>query len=820
MIFAVYFHQGVCIDSNYSILGFSISFLLSFWTCKISRTVLQVCNAKMKIKGLTAVFDVSLIAILPTPKKQKLFPKLYLNNFYSYLLIMFTKYDSGATAIDLKEDGTGFLYYPNGSIAISCSQATDYQNSYYVFDKDRGGSLLFGLDEMGVGFCTCSKRKSAESDGSSLVFTTKGGVLANSQGTIVNDWKWDRESLEKGNEPTDTVIMHLNENVTFKYKDRSNMSLEFQCENARHVIDTRVRVRRTTNYITNAKKGLAGRLIPQIENVTLKDRQCAFSESMRAQKNKLHPKSENLSSMVRDIVAKLEEKFDHIDKTLATSPTLDPAWKTSALENTIREIPRLPVCGAETGVFSGFGTHIYVPPEEFDMSLTLPAHMKTAKGVPLNELELRNTIMEMNPPLKRSSMLRAASGRYSSMLMVNKNAATSTNPTGMVEPVGIPLEKVRWNSFKQELMSQVGQKGPLVTALLTRAGDPVCCTYMRIAEAVNRDILLGLGAYKSDSSSLDDIKAKALSASFAATDSTRDMVTPRTSGMKMVRIEVSEEYDAMTDMGVKTVPAFVMFSQGNIVYAGPLGGRKVKSKGASVRPQILIVEPNPADQIKAEKTLRKLGCDTFLCINAHQAIDRVNQMCLGRGGDNDAPCTIFDMVLISESIQTSDVLTLATRLEDFTKMKRTLICALVSVLGKSGGEHLRAVQWNHSTTEGNLSPILDAPLSNITTYAMQKPIKANAVEMLLGKRVIPHDGENGQNMGLTEKALYTKMTTLQNEISNGGGRRTQPLTFTSSRSNMGGGTSSQGTYIGICLSAEDVKMKGRQLVASTGKSYT
>ena len=352
---------------------------------------------------------------------------------------------------------------------------------------------------------------------------------------------------------------------------------------------------------------------------------------------------------------------------------------------------------------------------------------------------------------------------------------------------------------------------------------------MRIAEAVNRDLLLGLGAYTSEPTSFDDMKARTLSATAVPIplESTTEMISPRSSGIRMIRIEISEEYEAMTDLGVKTVPSFVMFSQGNIVYAGPLGGRKVKSTAGSARPQILIIEPNPADQIKAEKTLRKLGCDTFLCINAHQAIDRVNKMCLGRGGDNDIPSLIFDMVLISESVQTSDVVTLSKRLEDFTKVNRTIICVLVSVLGKLGGEHLRAVQWDRSTTEGNLNCIVDAPLSNITNYAMQKPIKANAVEMLLGKRVIPQDG---QNLGLTEKALYSKMASLQTEISNGGGRRTQPLNFTSSKgfsTGTGSGTGSepgasgtqQGTYIGICLSAEDVGMRGRQLVASTGKSY-
>lgn len=298
----------------------------------------------------------------------------------------------------------------------------------------------------------------------------------------------------------------------------------------------------------------------------------------------------------------------------------------------------------------------------------------------------------------------------------------------------------------------------------------------------------------------------------------------------MIRIDVSEDNDVISDLGIKTLPTFVMFSHGNIAYAGPLGGRKVKAKNNSVKPQILIVEPNAADQIKAEKTLRKMGCDTFLCLSAHEAIDRVQRMCLNNT-DGDGPSVVFDMVLISEDIQTNDVATLMKRLEDFTKTSRTIVCVMVSVLGTRGSEHLHAVHWEHATTDGNLSAIVNPPLCNATNMAMQKPIKPAAVELMLGRRVIPPDDSN---LGLTEKALYRKMVAVQNEIVSNGAKRVQPLSF-ATRPSKGTGTGTvgtemaatgnsstaqQGAYIGICLSAEDVKMRGRQLVASVGKTFT
>jgi len=442
--------------------------------------------------------------------------------------------------------------------------------------------------------------------------------------------------------------------------------------------------------------------------------------------------------------------------------------------------------------------------------------LTTTKGAVKNEIEVRNTLMEMNPPLKRTAMLRAASGRYSSMLVVNKNAVTSANPTGMVVPLGVPLEKVRWSALKEELITQAGVKGPLVVALVMRAGDPVCCAYQRITELVNRDVLQGVNPTSAAAAALDRTNV----------NKPVDSVSAQTSGFQMIRLEVSEEPDVMLDLGIKSLPTFVFFSHGNIAYAGPLGGRKVKSKAESIKPQILIVEPNPADQIKSEKTLRKLGCDTFLCLSAAEAIDRVQRMCLGRGDGMDSAKVIFDMVLISENIQTSDVLTLAKRLEDFTKVQRTIICVMVSVLGTKGYEQLHAVPWEHATTERDLNCIVAAPLSNVTTWAMQKPVKANAVELILSRRVVSQQDES---LGLTEKALYQKMVSVQNDLVTSGPRRVQPMVFASSTRAEGktqtlGATSTAapaGTpYIGICMANEDTKMRGRSLVNTLGKTFT
>jgi hypothetical protein len=162
--------------------------------------------------------------------------------------------------------------------------------------------------------------------------------------------------------------------------------------------------------------------------------------------------------------------------------------------------------------------------------------MLTSKGQVKNEIEMRNTIMEINPPLKRSAMLRSASGRYSTALVVNKSMVTASNPTGMVVPMGLPLEKVPWNSFKQELSLNAGVKGPLITALLMREGDPVCCSYLRIAELVNRDIIQGIGALGNE-----PVSAAAAAEAVNRRSNGVSVVSPRTSGFRMIRLEVSDD---------------------------------------------------------------------------------------------------------------------------------------------------------------------------------------------------------------------------------------------------------------------------------------
>ena len=75
--------------------------------------------------------------------------------------------------------------------------------------------------------------------------------------------------------------------------------------------------------------------------------------------------------MVRNIVAGLEKRFEGIESKMMSSPSLGNSWKIEALSNTLNEIPRIPITGNESGSHKGYGSHIYVVPEDFDLSKTV-----------------------------------------------------------------------------------------------------------------------------------------------------------------------------------------------------------------------------------------------------------------------------------------------------------------------------------------------------------------------------------------------------------------------------------------------------------------
>jgi len=681
-------------------------------------------------------------------------------------------YSSGGMAVELNSDGSGFIYYPNGSTAVAIATASDYQNSYYAFDKDRKASLLAAIDEKGVGFIQGSRRKSATTTGGNFVLGKTRGTFSNAEEVIEYEWKWERKSASDGDAPAE-IVMQLNENVSFKITagSRSKMQMDFDCDGVKHSLDVSIKVRRSDNYLTKAKRGPGGQLVPQIDHVTLKQRTTNFNEMMKGQRNKVNPKSENLSDMVRDIVAKLENSFDDFKERTQGTTGLGKEWKTEALNTTLGEVPRIPISGAETGPVTGFGSTLYMEQKDIDLGSTLPANLMDGtkwKG----DVQIREALNEANPPMQRTFVLKSASGRYSNMLVIDPKNITAQNPTGMVTPKGLALIKTAWGPLKAQLDQDAAagsSGGALKCCLIARRGDPTGCAYERVAELASLKLA-------------EDKEAPSSSARPGQGQRNFDFY----------QVEVGKDSTVISDLDIRSLPTFAVFRAGRMIYAGPMGGRMTKGPAVVAKQTCLIIEPTFKYQITMEKTLRKLGCDTFLTLNAAEAVSRVQSYSLS--GNGRAPRPAFDYVLISERVQGSELDALFKKIGADVTSKRTIVAGLVEMLGERGQRNINAVQWDKDFTTGDVEGVVAGPLAKMASIAIQTPVKAASMRRLKSMQTVP---VSDSSFGLTPVSMLARLDALE-EGSTGGGTRGPDK-----------------PYVGMRLEVDDIKMGGIDLVSKT-----
>lgn len=413
------------------------------------------------------------------------------------------------------ENGTGFVYYPDGKVACSVATASDYQNSHYAFDRSKKSTLLLALDEQLVGYITSTSRKTGgalKADGSisvtTMVLSKVGGILT-VDAVIKNEWVWSKQPVLE-----ETVSIALNEYLAFSIRSRESAALVFSCEGITHSMELSVKQKRTApSYLQTAQRSAGGKIIPSLPNhQTLKQRTIDFNTAMQAQNNKIHPKSANLSPLVSGIVAGLEGKFDGVDSRMACSPGPGVTWKSDALSATLREIPRLPLSGNETGAFAGFGKDIYTDMDgsalrELQKKM-IPAHLLGASGAWKNDLDVSRALKGLNPVLKDSKVLKYNSGKYSPLMVANPALVTPINPQGLVVLHGKPLEVVKWEKLREyTVLNKTGKvwaaAGPssscgnsnsgsgspygndVLLCLVTRTGDPAGGECERVAEVAN-----------------------------------------------------------------------------------------------------------------------------------------------------------------------------------------------------------------------------------------------------------------------------------------------------------------------------------------------
>ena len=134
-----------------------------------------------------------------------------------------THYPNGQITSNLDENGNGFIYYPNGSIAVCISPISEYQSNYYVFDNNKSMTILLAIDCYGIGFAMTTKNHQFPVK-HSLTLSDKGGLYAFNS-TIQGEWKW------KSISSFPLIDFSLNSFLTFKFVNQSEMKVTFKCEN-------------------------------------------------------------------------------------------------------------------------------------------------------------------------------------------------------------------------------------------------------------------------------------------------------------------------------------------------------------------------------------------------------------------------------------------------------------------------------------------------------------------------------------------------------------------------------------------------------------
>ena len=430
----------------------------------------------------------------------------------------------------------------------------------------------------------------------------------------------------------------------------------------------------------------------------------------------------------------------------------------------------------------------------------------TSKGAWMDGQQIIRSLRGINPPLKRSAILRANSGRYSTSMVVNGNLVTTNNPTGMIIPLGKKLNLITWCKLKEKNLCDARTSGGnvLTTVLVLRQGDPRGCIFEGISAIVNMELSNTNSQLNLSSNLPSNLQLKS---ELNSTNNT-NQDNSGNEKMKIFRLDVGEDSTILNELGIKELPTFLMYEKGRLLYAGPIGGRKIKMSGAVSKPQILIIEPDFKHQLLIEKTLKKLNCDSFICPTVIEAVDRINQMNSViirtdvKGGINEIN---IDIVLISSDLCNNDYSILCKRLGPSLTSKRTVLCGLVNVLGEYGRANLDSVKWLEDYSTTDVQNVLDPSLASIVQIAIQKPVKQISINKILNMRTLPG---SDSCYGLTPESLLSKMKSIHAQ--GPGGNGPSLLSSTIDRGPVGGAIGLP--YVGIKLSAEDVVLRGQNLL--------
>lgn len=114
--------------------------------------------------------------------------------------------------------------------------------------------------------------------------------------------------------------------------------------------------------------------------------------------------------------------------------------------------------------------------------------------------------------------------------------------------------------------------------------------------------------------------------------------------VRFVQVELSEIAGFAEQYKIKEVPYCLMFRDGHVVHSKRLSGVRIGIRAEGlIRPQVLLVEPDPGIQFKLERALRRGGYSSDLALDGPQA--------LRLAGRQQQP---YGAVLLSSSLRVND----------------------------------------------------------------------------------------------------------------------------------------------------------------------
>uniref|UniRef100_H3HD20 Uncharacterized protein n=1 Tax=Phytophthora ramorum TaxID=164328 RepID=H3HD20_PHYRM len=152
--------------------------------------------------------------------------------------------------------------YASGRVAACANKINDYQRSFQFYEDNKKRTLLATLDEHAVGSV-------GRPGGKKMILTKECGIILDGQDVI---------RKKAGSPPSEPVVINLNDNLVFTYRDRSSISIKFApCPGILVDFACGESLRRTDSYFDHAHRATEGphrgRLLIDQDTPTLQQRQ-------------------------------------------------------------------------------------------------------------------------------------------------------------------------------------------------------------------------------------------------------------------------------------------------------------------------------------------------------------------------------------------------------------------------------------------------------------------------------------------------------------------------------------------------------------------